>query len=163
MNKLSKRKRTRLKEYDYSKYGFYFVTICIKNRREFFSRVVNSNIVLTKYGLIVDQILKTLSDFYSVEIDYYVIMPDHLHLILILDNGLRGKNHSLSNIIGKFKSYCTKKIRENLTNPNEFEWQKSFFDRIIRNEKELFQIRKYIDENPLKWELEKVNPDNLMM
>ncbi len=70
---------------------------------------------------------------------------------------------SLSDIIGKLKSYSAKKIREMLNNGNQFHWQKSFFDRIIRNERELFNIRQYIKQNPLRWELEKNNPENLEM
>ncbi|MBK7497949.1 MAG: transposase [Ignavibacteriales bacterium] len=66
-------------------------------------------------------------------------------------------------MIGKFKSYSSRKIRNLLVNKDEFEWQKSFYDRIIRNDKELYNIRKYIQENPLRWELEKNNPENLEM
>ncbi|BDQ02092.1 transposase [Ignavibacterium sp.] len=164
MNKLPHRKRTRLKEYDYSQYGYYFVTLCIKDRREFFSNIIDYKVVLTEYGKILNEILKNLNRFYPVEVDYFVIMPDHIHLILVLDNELSSiKNYSLSDIIGKFKSFTTKKIREKLKPPNEFHWQTSFFDRIIRNEKEFYEIRKYIQENPIKWEIEKGNPENLLM
>lgn len=94
-------------------------------------------------------------------------MPDHFHGILILDNTLTVKNDiedkqfSLSEIIGKFKSFSTRKIRERLAKGDKFVWQKSFYDRIIRNESELYNIRKYIKENPLRWDLEKNNPENL--
>ncbi|MEP0862473.1 MAG: transposase [Ignavibacterium sp.] len=108
-----------MKEYDYSQYGYYFVTICIKDRREFFSNIIDFKVVLTEYGKILDEILKNLNRFYPVEVDYFVIMPDHIHLILILDNELSSiKNYSLSDIIGKFKSFTTKKIREKLKPPN---------------------------------------------
>jgi REP element-mobilizing transposase RayT len=163
MKDLPKRKRTRLKEYDYSQFGYYFITICIKDRKEFFSNIDNSSVVLTNFGNVISEILKNLPTFYNVEIDCYVIMPDHIHLIVILDKAESQKKYSLSEIIGKFKSFSGKKIREILEDYEKFEWQKSFYDRVIRDEKELYQIRKYIQENPLRWEIEKDNPENLIM
>jgi len=163
MKDFPKRKSTRLKEYDYSQFGYYFVTICMKNRKDFFAEIVNSKVALTEYGNIVNDVLNTLPNYYNIEIDYYVIMPDHIHLIIIMDKDENKKNYSLSDIIGKFKSFSCKKIREVLEDDEKFEWQKSFYDRIIRNEKELYQIRKYIQENPLRWDIEKDNPENLIM
>jgi REP element-mobilizing transposase RayT len=156
MIELSKRKNTRLKEFDYSQSSYYFVTICMKNRNEFFSNIVNSELVLTEFGKILDEIWNNLPKYYNVELDYYIIMPDHFHGIVIIDNTLNVKDDkeneplTLSGIIVKFKSYSTRKIRNQLSNKFEFEWQKSFYDRIFRNEKELYNIRKYIQENPLR-------------
>ena len=167
MIELPKRKPQRLKEFDYSLSGYYFITICMKNRTEFFSHIVNDNVVLTEYGKILDDVWTNLKRYYKVEVDDYVIMPDHFHGIIIIDSYSKVrdekemKRFSLSEIIGKFKSYTARSIRELLKNKNDFEWQKSFYDRIIRNEKELYHIRKYIHENPLRWELEKDNPENL--
>ncbi len=169
MKKLQNRKRMRLKEFDYSQSGYYFVTICIKNRREFFSEIVGAKSVLNEFGKIIDEVWNNLPKYYKVILDYYVIMPDHIHAIIILDNTItlegENENHqkSLSDIIGKFKSFTTKRIRQLLENKYEFEWQKSFFDRIIRNEKELYNIRSYIQNNPLKWEIEKDYPQNIEM
>lgn len=169
MSKLPKRKNTRLKEFDYSQSRYYFVTICLKDRKEFFSHIKNTDLILTEYGKILDEVWRSLPKYYNVELDYYVIMPDHFHGILILDNTLTVKNDiedkqfSLSEIIGKFKSFSTRKIRERLAKGDKFVWQKSFYDRIIRNESELYNIRKYIKENPLRWDLEKNNPENLEM
>jgi len=169
MFELPKRKNIRLKEFDYSQSNYYFVTICMKNRNEFFSHIVNSELVLTKFGKILDEVWNNLPKYYNVEIDYYIIMPDHFHGIIIIDNSLMikdskaNKQSTLSDIIGKFKSYATRRIRESLSIEIEFKWQKSFYDRIIRNENELYNIRKYIQENPLRWELERNNPENLKM
>lgn len=169
MIELPKRKNTRLKEFDYSQSSYYFRTICMKNRNEFFSHIVNSELVLTEFGKILDEVWNNLPKYYSVELDYYVIMPDHFHGIIVIDNSLKIKDNkankpfSLSDIIGKFKSFATRKIRELLSDEIEFEWQKSFYDRIIRNENELYNIRKYIQENPLRWDIEKNNPENLEM
>lgn len=163
MNELPNRKKLRLKGFNYSQSGYYFITICIKNRREFFSHIINNELILTNYGRVGDDVWNNLPEYYNVDIDYYVIMPDHFHGIIIIDNSFNSikKHFSLSDIIGKFKSYSTRKIRELLNNKNEFEWQKSFYDRIIRNEQELYYTRKYIKENPLRWEIEKNNPENL--
>ena len=163
MKDFPKRKSTRLKEYDYSQFGYYFITICMKNRKEFFSKIENSLVVLSKFGKLIDEVLINIPSYYNVEIDCYIIMPDHIHLIIILDKDENKKNYSLSDVMGKFKSFSCKKIREVLEDDEKFEWQKSFYDRIIRNEKELYQIRKYIKENPLRWEIEKDNPENLIM
>ena len=163
MKDFPKRKSTRLKEFDYSQFGYYFVTICIKERKDFFSKIKNSSIILSKYGNIISEILINMQSYYNVEIDYYVIMPDHIHLIIILDKDESKKNYSLSDVIGKFKSFSSKKIRKVLEVEEKFEWQKSFYDRIIRNEKELYKIRKYIQENPLRWDIEKDNRENLIM
>ena len=169
MTTLPKRKNTRLKEFDYTQSSYYFVTICMKNRNEFFSHIVNSELILTEFGKILDDVWNNLPKYYNVELDYYIIMPDHFHGIVIIDNTLNVKDDkgkdplTLSDIIGKFKSYSSRKIRNLLVNKDEFEWQKSFYDRIIRSEVELDNIRKYIKENPLRWDIEKNNPENLEM
>jgi REP element-mobilizing transposase RayT len=169
MNELPKRKHQRLKEYDYSQSSYYFVTICIKERREFFSHIINNELVLTVFGKILDEVWNNLPKYYNIELDYYAIMPDHFHGIIIIDNSLKvkienlEKSSSLSAIVGKFKSFTARKIRELLRNKIEFKWQKSFYDRIIRNESELYNIRKYIQENPMRWVIEKNNPENLEM
>ncbi len=169
MIELPKRKHQRLKEFDYSQSSYYFVTICIKERREFFSHIINNELVLTEYGKILDAVWNNLPEYYNVELDCYVIMPDHFHGIIIIDNTLKAKDNkgnksfSLSDIIGKFKSFATRKIRELLSDKIGFNWQKSFYDRIIRNENELYNIRKYIQENPMRWEIERNNHENLEM
>jgi REP element-mobilizing transposase RayT len=113
-----------------------------------------------------------------IELDYYVVMPNHLHGILILDNvettgpvvsnkteaihriaSTTLQANSLGSIIGQFKLVCTKRIRK--SGHPSFHWQPRFYDRIIRNDRELYQIRKYIEQNPLKWDIEKNIPDNL--
>jgi REP element-mobilizing transposase RayT len=121
MKDFRKRKSTRLKEYDYSQFGYYFITICMKNRKEFFSKIENSIIVLSKFGKIIDEVLINIPSYYNVEIDCYIIMPDHIHLITILDKDESKKNYSLSDVIGKFKSFSCKKIREVLEDDEKFE------------------------------------------
>jgi len=99
MKDLPKRKRTRLKEYDYSQFAYYFITICMKNRKQFFSKIENSNVILLKFGKIIDEVLVNIPSYYNVEIDCYIIMPDHIHLIIILDKDENKKNYSLSDVM----------------------------------------------------------------
>ena len=170
-----KRKQNRLKEYDYSQGGYYFVTICVNDRKDYFGKIKNTKFVLNEFGLIVKQILESIPVLYPyVELDYYIIMPDHIHIIIIIDpsnvNVVTGRDlsltkkprlkiKSLSEIIGAFKTMSSKELHKK--GVKEFKWQRLFYDRIIRNEKELYQIRKYIEQNPLSFEIEKELPDNL--
>lgn len=159
-NKYLVRKRMRLEEYDYSNNAYYFITICVNDESEVFGKVENNCVCLNNYGILIEKILLDLSErFNSVEIDYYVIMPNHFHCIFILENESDKSKESISNIIGAFKSITTIELYK--MGLSDFKWQRSFYDRIIRNENELFNIRRYIEQNPLKWELEKENPQKI--
>lgn len=145
----------RLRDFDYSEEGAYFVTICTKDKKCFFGEVKNKNVVLNEAGKIVQE-----------EWNHTVIMPNHIHGIVYMHkpvgahcNAPLPKNN-LSWIIRGFKSATTTNIRKFLPH---FAWQRSFYDRIIRNEKELECIHEYILLNPEKWELEKDFPENLKL
>jgi len=170
------RKRNRLKEYDYSNAGYYFVTICVNDRNNYFGKIEGTKCVLNQFGKTIKQILENIPVLYPyVTIDYYVIMPNHIHVIFIIDpsdnvsvvtgrdlspmNRLKPKIKSLSEIIGAFKTMTSKELHK--MSLADFKWQRSFYDRIIRSEKELYQIRNYIEQNPLSFEIEKELPDNL--
>ncbi|MGA7839130.1 MAG: transposase [Ignavibacteriaceae bacterium] len=160
------RKPNRLKPYDYSLAGYYFLTICVFKRKELFGGINNAKMKLNKFGTLVKHHLELLGDLYEyIEIDYSIIMPDHIHLILINRKNKASISRNkmvVSKIIQQFKSSCNKDIRR-IPKSRQRIWQKSFYDRIIRNERELYLIRKYISENPLKWEYEKNYPENLYM
>lgn len=144
---LSIRKKLRLNYYDYSKEGIYFITICIKNRLELLGRIKNTNhIELTKEGIIVEEYIKKIEQIYTdVILDEYIIMPNHVHMILILNN----KNKvTISRIIKQYKMYVSKKITYSI-------WQKSFYEHIIRNEKEYWKINEYIKNNIMNWKKDK--------
>ncbi len=162
---LPNRKLNRLKEYDYSTGGYYFVTICALGKEHHFGRVENEKMIKNNYGNIVEKQWLWLHQSYQyVELDYYVVMPNHFHGIIIIDTSLKTSNvktKSLSELIGAFKTTSSKSIHQ--ADLKVFHWQKSFYDRIIRNEIELLKIRRYIENNPLKWEIEKNNPSNLLM
>jgi len=157
---MKKRKPTRLREYDYSNSGWYFVTICTDNKINYFGNIKNGKMVCNELGKLADSIWKNIPTHYpEVKLDHYQIMPNHLHGIIIIDQPTVGEGHalplqihSLTNIVGSYKSAVTKFTHKN--NYIKFKWQRSFYDRIIRNDRELYNIRKYIKQNPLKWEFE---------
>jgi REP element-mobilizing transposase RayT len=123
--------------------------------------------ILNAYGQIVEQQWTWLQRQYKyIQLDEYVIMPNHMHGIVITDNvvvgngrdhSLRGslqeKIKSLSELIGAFKTTSSKLIHQ--LGIRRFQWQKSFYDHIIRNEYSLFKIQQYIRTNPIKWELDR--------
>ena len=160
----------RLKGYDYSSPNWYFVTINTKHHQEYFGEIKNSEMHLNVLGKIAEEEwIKTSEVRKNVELDYYVVIPNHFHGILIITESLRrdvarnvstNKKYSdispvsgsLSTIIRGFKSAVTNQIHKH--GDNHFSWQPRFYDRIIRNERELNAIRTYIKLNPLRWELD---------
>ncbi|AJC49017.1 transposase [Allofrancisella guangzhouensis] len=180
MQTFVKRKSTRIKGYDYSQNGYYFITICTKNRVNYFGNVSNNGqIALNSYGSIVYECWKSIPQHYSkAYLDEFVIMPNHIHGILIINNNVETEQYSvlskgnslsmtaqyavttnrigLSQILKSYKEMCTKNIRNNLGD-NKFQWQRSFYDHVIRDEKSLLKIREYIQNNPTKWHLDKYN------
>ena len=159
---------TRLPEYDYSTGGWYFVTINILNHQNFLGTIHNDKMILNAVGKIVEsEWLNTPNIRKNVSLDYYVIMPNHVHGIICIE-GLKEPNigkpikstaQNLSSIINGFKAAATSKIhKRGFTN---FAWQSRFYDRIIRNEKELYIIRRYIEQNPLRWNLDEEIPENI--
>jgi REP element-mobilizing transposase RayT len=151
MSNLPIRKPNRLKNYDYNRNGAYFVTICTKNREELFGKIVGAidldrpHIFLTELGECVDKTINIINNnTNNIEIDKYVIMPNHIHLIIVICSEAddRGRS-SLQFVIRNIKSYVTKRVGFTI-------WQKSFYDHIIRNEKDYCQIVEYIENNPSK-------------
>jgi putative transposase len=145
---------TRWKIWDYSWPASYFITICTKDFKKLFGKITKDGIALSEIGNIVaNEWLKTGVIRENVELDEWVVMPDHMHgIINIIETPQRGvctkKKDSLGTIIGQFKSVCTKRIRKNVLAC--FNWHPSFYDRVIRNDSELNRIRKYIIDNPKK-------------
>ena len=151
---LLKRKNTRLKGYDYSQNGAYFITICTQDRRHLFSEIVGANCVrqaLTDIGRIVENEINILSNTYDdVVVEKYVIMPNHIHMIILIsaESWRTQFAPTVSRIIKQFKGSITKQIGYTI-------WQKSFHDHVIRNETDYQKIWQYINENPQKWENDK--------
>lgn len=190
------RRSVRLKEYDYSKLGGYFVTVVTYNKEYLFGNIINGNVILNDPGQMIQEIWNDLPKYYhEVEIDSFIIMPNHVHgVIFLTDNkceknvgagpracpksidnrDLRKKGQpqgvaptlSLPDIVHRFKTMTTKQycdgVAQNGWTPFSGKlWQRNYYEHVIRNEKELSLIREYIVNNPLKWELDKNNLENL--
>lgn len=168
------RRSLRLCKWDYAKPGAYFVTTCIENRDEsLFGNINNGVLVLNRLGEIVHDILVDIPNhFPGVKLDEFIIMPNHVHGIIVISVGTRHvvslQNHteqfgkptvgSIPTIIRSFKSAATKRINESRNTPGRAVWQTRYHDHIIRDEKSLFQIRRYIRNNPLNWAMDEENP-----
>ncbi len=147
------RKATRIPGYDYATPNYYFVTICTHQKQCIFGSVGQLN----GYGQIAQELLLDIPKYYSnVIIDKYVIMPNHIHAIIVLQEQPQEQEKSLSIIISQYKSAVSKKLKTAL--PGRIIWQKSFYDRIIRNEQGYREAWLYIDENPLRWYLNRGLP-----
>ena len=152
---LPKRKPNRLKDFDYSQPNAYFITICTKNKEMLFGENVGASIArpedvrLSKYGKIVVEAIEKISTIYPViTVDNYVVMPNHIHLLMQIHSDSSGRAMlapTISIVIQQMKGYATKKIGRSI-------WQKLFHDHVIRDEKGYLKIWNYIEGNPSKWE-----------
>lgn len=149
---LPKRKLPRLSGFDYSAENYYFVTICTKDKKCIFGEPNELN----EIGKLAENELKSISKHYDgVKVEKYVVMPNHIHAVVVI--GCDGAERSrpfptLSTVVGLYKSGAARKIHEKC--PKLEVWQKSFYDTVIRNDKVYSEIWEYIDENPLKWQLD---------
>jgi REP element-mobilizing transposase RayT len=199
----------RLRGYDYRTAGAYFVTLCAFQRECLFGGVVDGDVRLTLFGEIVrEEWLKTLALRPDVDLDAYVVMPNHFHAVIFVrdnddagvirpatepgspvgahrcapdstggvggadtaraDTGrahigapLRRQSGTLGSIVAGFKSAATKRINTLRDNPGCPVWQRNYYDRVVRSEEELANIRQYIVDNPAKWDLDENNPVNV--
>jgi REP element-mobilizing transposase RayT len=179
---------TRLRGWDYSSPGRYFVTICTKDRKLFFGDVIHAVMELSEIGKIAHQYWAEIpGHFPMVVLDEFKIMPNHVHGIVVItesaNQGMVETRHiaslheqrkqqheptpakfgglkpgSLSKIVQEYKSAVTRWCGKN---GQAFGWQPGFYDHIIRNEKSLHRIRQYIRNNPAKWESDRDNPSGL--
>jgi len=169
-------KSTRLRDWDYTAASWYFVTICTLDRTPVLGEVVNGEMQLSLAGRVVSKEWLQAQDVRAnVALDEFVVMPNHLHGIVVIeespattpgsashrDASTRPRLHasSLGSIMGQFKSISTKRIWT--SGFRDFAWQPRFYDHIIRSEASLDAIRRYIRDNPAKWTLDKDNPEGL--
>ena len=172
------RKSIRLKSYDYSQPGMYFVTICVEDRQSLFGSIVANvgagpcarpEMAFNDRGQMINKVWMDMPNYYpGIILDSYIVMPNHFHGIigLNLNQGHpRGGAPTLGlpDVVHRFKSLTTTRYRKGVKNfgwPRFFRklWQRNYYERVIRNEKELFELRQYIQQNPLKWELDPENP-----
>jgi len=162
---------TRLKGWNYSSDGNYFVTICVKNREHLFGHISNGKMILNEYGNIVEQCWFDLPNHYpNIKLDAFCIMPNHIHGIVVIDNGTVGgtvvetglkpvstnppsqKRHGLFEFIRALKTFSARRINEIRQSVGKTVWQQRFHDHIIRDNTSLERIRAYITNNPKKWD-----------
>ena len=167
-----KTKSSRLKNWNYSSIGFYFVTICTYNKNNFFGKIIDNQMGLSKIGIITNQCLIDISKHFSnVILDEYIIMPNHIHLIIqIINNNVetpymaslqtenkykelnKKSNQLIPKAIQQFKSAVKRMCNQNKI---WFSWQSRFYDHIVKNGKELLIIKNYISNNPINWQKDK--------
>jgi REP element-mobilizing transposase RayT len=174
------RRSIRLKEYDYSQSGAYFVTICMHNKKCLLGKVKNGNIELSIPGQIIKKWwLELPHKFPNIKIDEYIVMPNHLHGIISIvkrnvgadlcvcpNNKGEHIGSPLQKIIQWFKTMTTNEYirrikREGLPPFHDKFWQRNYYEHVIRNEYKLNKIREYIQNNPLRWYLDKENPERI--
>jgi REP element-mobilizing transposase RayT len=184
MTKYKKRKSPRLSGHNYSKPGWYFITLTVKYRGWDFGRIVEQKIVYNKAGKIAKALWLEIPNRYeSMYLDEYVIMPDHIHGIIQIvpkklknqtrrlpktkkSGGVTGyhnpmlQKQSISNAMRWFTGRVTFEVHRN--HSTEFQWQRRFYDHIIRNQDELNRIRKYIRHNPKQWKEEEHDLDSYL-
>ena len=173
------RRSMRLRGYDYSQAGAYFVTICVQHHQCLFGDVVNAEMDWNDLGMIANECWQASREHFPfVELDQYVVMPNHMHGIVVITtpSASVGATHaslpmhqppngpqpgSLGAIIGSYKSAVSKRINELRDSRGAPIWQRNYYDHIIRNEREWDAIAKYIYENPARWNSDADNPVNL--
>jgi putative transposase len=166
---------SRYRGYDYSLPGRYFITICTKNKIHYFGNIEKGNMILSETGLIArDSWMAIPSHFPNTLLDEFIIMPDHIHGIIIIKRAVESpnlgvstesisrtnmsvmktgnpywKSKSIGSIINQYKRICTIITK---TKGLDLIWQTLYYDRIIRNSNEFQRIKKYIRNNPVVWE-----------
>ncbi len=169
MNVEHRRRSIRLKGYDYSQAGAYSITVCTQYRACLFGEIVNGEMRHNDAGRMVHSVWDELPLHYShVDLDAFVVMPNHVHGIIILTDtagvgaGLKpapaAKRHGLPEIIRALKTFSARRINESRNAPGTPIWQRNYYEHIIRNDDALNRIRQYIADNPANWETDENNP-----
>ncbi|MBC7263399.1 MAG: transposase [Chloroflexi bacterium] len=170
------RRSIRLKGYDYTQPGAYFITLVAHQHEMLFGEVVDGEMILSEYGRIVaEEWERTALVRPYVQLDEFVVMPNHIHgIVWIVDDAVGATRRvaptangyptglvskSLGAIVAQFKSIVTKRIAKTRGAPGTPVWQRNYWEHIIRNEAALDRIREYILTNPLRWVLDRENPD----
>jgi putative transposase len=155
------RKRARLSTFNYSNGGYYFVTICAHERKCLFGEIIDGVMLPNSCGQMVTSVWMEIPQrFNQAILDSFIVMPNHIHGILVLETGL-----SLSRVIQVFKSICTNEYirgvqKQRWEKFDQSIWQKSFYDHVIRNDQDLLRIQEYIVNNPLQWAMDEEHPNH---
>jgi len=171
------RRSIRLRGYDYSQAGAYFITLCTQKRKCLFGDVLGNAMRLNDAGRIVQNVWDALPNHYScIELDSFVVMPNHIHGIIVLNDvgaqfiapnnndgainqGAMNRAPTVGEIIRTFKARCTHGINQLRGVQGVSIWQRNYYEHIIRNESSLQEIREYITNNPAQWANDRENPD----
>ncbi len=178
---IHRRRSIRLRGYDYAQAGFYFVTICVRDRECMFGETVDNDVRLSKYGTLVAQAWEDLPNHYPhIELDRFVVMPNHFHGIVVLTPvgvglesahsdvrstvraGLKPaptKRHGLPEIVRGFKTFSARRINEIRQTPGTSVWQRNYYEHVIRDESDYNRIAEYIANNPQRWVEDSLHPD----
>ncbi len=177
------RRSIRLKGYDYAQAGVYFVTLCVQGRECVLGKVVDGQMMLNDTGQRADQFWPAVADhFADVEIDIWVTMPNHVHAIIVIGRGVVSTPNNeetggekggetpplpppptvsaptLGQIMAYFKYQTTKSINQMRETPGARFWQRNYWEHVIRDETDLNRIRRYIQDNPLRWVDDQLHP-----
>lgn len=170
------RRSVRLSDYDYAQDGAYFITICTFERQCIFGEVVNDETRLNSFGKIVhDEWLRTTTLRHEIELDVFVVMPNHFHAVLFINRVRHGgtehshaplhlpgklqrSSQSLGSLVAGFKAAVTSRINTMRNTPGIPVWQRNYYEQVIRSHPALDTIRQYILSNPSQWALDHENP-----
>ncbi len=166
------RRSIRLNGYDYAQPGAYFVTTVTHQRECLFGDVVDGEMMLNVCGEIAKLVWDELPNHYPyVILDEFCVMPNHVHMIIVLSetSSSRGgfqthpypKRHALPEIVRGFKTFSARRINESQNSRGVPVWQRNYYERIVRDDREMNAIRQYIQNNPLNWEQDKENPHSV--
>lgn len=164
-----RRQSLRLRNYDYSCLGAYFITACTFRRELLFGEVIDAETQLNDLGRIAaEEWLKSAEVRTEVQLDAWIVMPNHIHGIVILAEEREGSDRpapsngphtgSLGALVAGLKSSVTKRINSTRGTPSALVWQRNYYDHVIRNESSLNRIRQYIADNPVRWPDDPENP-----
>ncbi|MDR0221034.1 MAG: transposase [Lachnospiraceae bacterium] len=157
------RKNIRLQGYDYSQNGAYFITICTEDRKALFGEIVvgaglvSARMELSNAGKMIEDVLVNTTEIFGCILDKYIVMPNHIHCIVMIDRAETSPAPTIGDLVCAFKSKATVEYINGVKSScypsfNRRLWQRNYHDRIIRNEAEYLRIWQYIDENPLRWD-----------
>lgn len=162
------RKNLRIPGYNYKSNGYYFVTCCTENRLPLFGDIINGKMNLNEAGDMVHMKITNTSRYYpDVHIDTFVVMPDHIHMVIVLDGPGRTRRSAptdvgIPDVVKTIKTYATLRYIQEVRNNNwqpffKRLWQRGYHEHIIRNENDLNRVREYIINNPITWHTNKYN------
>ena len=166
-----RRRSIRLPHYDYAQRGVYFITLCVQHRRSLFGDVIDGSMVLKNLGESVATEWRRTSEIRpNIVVDEFVVMPNHLHGLIVMEPLRRGVSHTpggkfrspaqtVGAIVRGFKGSTTRLINELQGTPGVMLWQRNYYEHIVRHDRELQRIREYIANNPAQWALDRKNPE----